>query len=197
MVNDFWDMIKNWADKYTAISEFKNWEQKLKARLHCFSEGRDLILSVDSEEMIDSSTTVLEFLKMCLKYFKPFPEIKTKIEKKLLSWRSNKGNVMKSILDLQILKCDTHRVKRMIDTKNQQEDELGVDLSHLAPETRKICYQALANKKRPSNNKSFSRNLNKQNPHHSNKRKTFKKSNRNPNSSNSRLIKKNNRYYIL
>ena len=119
MINDFWDLIKNWADEYTAMTEFKNWEQKLKSRLHCFPEGRELILLVDSEEMVDSSTTVLEFLKMCLKYFKPFPEIKTKIEKKLLAWRSNKGNVMKSILDLPLTKCDTHRVKRIIDTKNQ------------------------------------------------------------------------------
>ena len=77
------------------------------------------------------------------------PLLKIKIEKKLLNWRTNKGGVMKQILDLNMAKCDHHRVKRIIDTKNQQEDDLGVDLSHLAPKTRRICLQALASKKRP------------------------------------------------
>ena len=102
MFNDFWEMLKNWAENYTSISAFKSWENKLKSRLHIFPEGRELILLVDSEEMIDSSTTVLDFLKMCLKYFKPVPLLKIKIEKKLLNWRTNKGGVMKQILDLNM-----------------------------------------------------------------------------------------------
>ena len=88
MYNDFWDLLKTWAENYTSISAFKNWENKLKTRLHLFPEGRDLILFVDSEEMIDASTTVLDYLKMCLKYFKLFPDLKIKIEKQIVSMES-------------------------------------------------------------------------------------------------------------
>ena len=143
--------------------------------------------------MIDSSTTVLDFLKMCLKYFKPFPILKAKIEKKLLTWRSNRGGIMKMILDLPMLKCDHHRVKRIIDTKNQQEDDLGVDLSHLAPETRRICYQALATKKRPFNknhNNTHFNNSNYKKPNIFNKKKSsYKKPHKNHHQSKSRFLK--------
>jgi hypothetical protein len=198
MYNNFWEMLKNWADKYTPISSFKNWESKLKTRLHLFAVGRDLILMVDSEEMIDSSTTVLDYLKMCLKYFKPFPNLKIKIEKKLLAWRANRSGVMKSILDLPLSKCDSHRVKRIVDTKNQQEDDLGVDLSHLAPETRRVCLQALAYKKRPFHNNAFPKNhntnFNNKKSNNFNKKKPNNFNNKRPhkfnNSSNPRFIKR-------
>jgi hypothetical protein len=189
MYNDFWDMLKSWAEKYTSISEFKSWENKLKTRLHLFPDGRDLILLVDSEEMIDSSTTVLDFLKMCLKYFKPFPILKSKIEKKLLNWRSNKNGVMRQVLELSMLKCDHHRVKRIIDTKNQQEDDLGVDLSHLAPETRKICLQALATKKRPHTKNFNTPNFGHKKHSNPNRQKKNKKPNKNSHHSNSRFLK--------
>ena len=193
MYSDFWEMLKNWSENNTSISAFKIWENKLKARLHLFPEGRDLILLVDSEEMIDSSTTVLDYLKLCLKYFKPFPDLKIKIEKKLLAWRANRGGIMKLILDLPMTKCDAHRVKRIVDTKNQQEDDLGVDLSHLAPETRRICLQALASKKRifPKNqNTNFSHkkpnNFHKKNGH----KMSTKRPQKSYNSSNPRFIKR-------
>ena len=103
--------------------------------------------------MLDFSSTVFDYLKLLFKYFKPFPDLKKKIDKKILSWRANKG-MMKCILDLPYQKCDFFRVKKIVEHKLQQDDELGVDLSHMAPENRKLCINALYNssKKRPSNN---------------------------------------------
>jgi hypothetical protein len=67
---------------------------------------------LDSDEMIDSSSTVLDYLKLLFKYIKPFSEIKKKIDKKILSWRANKNGMMRSILDLPYQKCDLFRVKK-------------------------------------------------------------------------------------
>ena len=54
---------------------------------------------------------------------------------------------------------------------------MGVDLSHLAPETWKICYQALANKKKsfPKSNNSFYKNnsSHRNNPNHNFNKKNF------------------------
>ena len=44
LMEEFWDMLKEWALKYTPISSFKNWENRLKIRLHNFPAGQDLIL---------------------------------------------------------------------------------------------------------------------------------------------------------
>jgi hypothetical protein len=119
--------------------------------------------------MMDFSFTVFDYLKLLFKYFKPFPEIKSKIDKKILSWRSNKNGMMKNVLDLPYSKCDFHSVKKIIERKLQQEDELGIDLSHMAPENRRICLNALSQgKKRPShnprNNNANANSLNPNNP---------------------------------
>jgi hypothetical protein len=169
LMEEFWDLLKEWALKYTPISTFKTWENRLKLRLHNFPVGQDLILSIDSEEMLDFSSTVYDYLKLLFKYFKPFPEIKNKIDKKILAWRSNKSGMMKSILDLPFSKCDFYRVKKIVEGKLQQEDELGVDLSHMAPENRKICLNALfAAKKRPANPQHKPKNPNPINPNFTN-----------------------------
>ena len=148
----FWDMLKQWAQKYTPISSLKNWEKRLKIRLHNFPVGQDLILLINSDEMMDFSSTVFDYLKSLFKYFKPFPEIKNKIDKKISSWRSNKSGMMKSVLDLPYTKCDFHQVKKIIENKLQQEDELGIDLSGMAPENRRICLNALSQGKKRSSN---------------------------------------------
>ena len=177
LMEEFWDLLKEWAVKYTPISTFKTWENRLKLRLHNFPVGQELILLIDCEEMMDVSSTVFDYLKLLFKYFKPFPEIKSKIDKKILSWRSNKSGMMKSVLDLPYSKCDFHRVKKIIESKLQQDDELGVDLSHMAPESRRICLAALSQgKKRFSNPNSKANASNPNNPSYSGNPKPFKKS---------------------
>ena len=47
-----------------------------KAVIKC----KELILMIDSDEMVDSSSTVLDYLKLLFKYIKPFPEIKNKVD---------------------------------------------------------------------------------------------------------------------
>ena len=165
MMEEFWLLLKEWASKYTSISTFKNWENKLKIRLHNFPVGQHLILQIDSDEMVDSSSTVLDYLKLLFKYLKPFPELKTKINKKILSWRANKGGMMRNILDLPMQKCDHYRVKKIIENKLAQDDELGIDLSHMAPENRRICIAALSQaKKRPIHRPHANPNQNNPNP---------------------------------
>jgi hypothetical protein len=161
-MDEFWNLLKDWAIKFTPISAFKNWENRLKIRLHFSTVGQELILNIDSEEMLDFSSTVFDYLKLLFKYFKPFPDLRKKIDKKILTWRANKSGMMKCILDLPYQKCDFFRVKKIVETKLQQDDELGIDFSHMAPETRKLCINAInnANKKRPYSNP----NPNPQNP---------------------------------
>jgi hypothetical protein len=60
-MEEFWDMLKEWAVKYTPMTIFKTWENRLKIRLHNFPVGQDLILSIDSDEMLDFSSTVFDF----------------------------------------------------------------------------------------------------------------------------------------
>jgi hypothetical protein len=165
LMEEFWNMLKDWATNYTPISTFKNWENRLKIRLHNFPVGQNLILEIDSDEMLDSSSTVFDYLKLLFKYIKPFKIIRNKIDKKILSWRANKNGMMRMILDLPYQKCDFFRVKKIVDTKLQQDDELGVDLSGMAPENRKICMSALfnKNKKRPNNNAYNANNTNNAN----------------------------------
>jgi hypothetical protein len=181
LMEEFWNMLKEWATKYTPISAFKNWENRVKIRLHNFPEGQELILSIDSDEMLDSSSTVLDYLKLLFKYIKPFSDIKNKVDKKILSWRANKNGMMRNILDLPHQKCDFFRVKKIIETKLQQEDELGIDFSNMAPENRKICMNAIysSSKKRPSKHFNNANHFNPNNPNFSggNKFKTRKKNN--------------------
>ena len=179
-------MLKEWATKFTPISAFKNWENRLKLRLHNFPIGQELILQIDSDEMVDSSSTVLDYLKLLFKYIKPFAEIKTKIDKKILSWRANKNGMMRTILDLPYQKCDFFRVKKIIETKLLQDDELGIDFSNMAPENRKLCMNAIFNnsnnKKRPINRNS-NNSTNHMNPNNSsyNGGTKFKKTKKNIN----------------
>ena len=91
LMEEFWDMLKDWALKYTPISSFKNWENRLKIRLHTFPVGQELILEIDSDEMIDFSSTVFDYLKLLFKYFKPFPELKYKIDKREHVRKSSSG----------------------------------------------------------------------------------------------------------
>ena len=100
LMEEFWNLLKEWATKFTPISTFKAWEHKLKIRLHNFAVGQELILLIDSDEMLDFSSTVFDYLKLLFKYFEPFSEIKIKINKKILAWRTNKSGMMKAILDL-------------------------------------------------------------------------------------------------
>jgi hypothetical protein len=187
LMEEFWDTLKDWALKYTPISTFKTWENRLKLRLHNFPVGQELILSIDSEEMLDFSSTVFDYLKLLFKYFKPFPEIKNKIDKKILAWRANKSGMMKNILDLPVSKCDSYRVKKIVEAKLQQEDELGIDLSGMAPENRKICLNALFNAKKrqpnpPQRSKSLSHpNPNLTNPNNPSYRGNSKERKKNPN----------------
>ena len=69
---------------------------------------------------------------------------------------------MKNILDLPYQKADFYRIKKIVEAKLQQEDELGIDLSHMAPENRKVCLNALSKNtyKRPYNNPNNSKNQN-------------------------------------
>ena len=77
--------------------------------------------------------------------------------------------MMKCILDLPYSKCDSFRVKKIVETKLQQEDELGIDLSHMAPENRKVCLNALfGGKKRTfDSNRSQNSKANLNNPNNS------------------------------
>lgn len=170
LMEEFWNLLKEWAIKFTPISTFKNWENKLKLRLHNFPIGQELILSIDSEEMLDFSSTVFDYLKLLFKYFKPFSDLKIKINKKILAWRTHKNGMMRTILDLPLHKCDYFRVKKIVEHKLHQDDEHGIDFSGMAPENRKICISAIYNnKKRPNNNpnnnpKSHTKNPNFSNP---------------------------------
>ena len=82
LMEEFWNMLKDWATKFTPISSFKNWENRLKIRLHNFPVGQELILLIDSDEMMDSSSTGFDHLKLLFKYIKTFSDKKNKVDKK-------------------------------------------------------------------------------------------------------------------
>ena len=58
-------------------------ENKLKIRFHneASQYRQELILNIDSEEMLDLWSTVFDYLKLLFKYSKPSPELKAKINK--------------------------------------------------------------------------------------------------------------------